>query len=79
MAPGEAANVFKEYWRSKNRVSRTLNYHGNGLGLFICRQICKGLGGNIRVKSAEGKGTTFDFYMIAHKRIPETKLIQGPS
>ena len=61
MTPEELKNVFREYWRSKNEVSRTFNYHGNGLGLFICRQICKGLGGSIRVKSVKGKGTTFDF------------------
>ena len=76
MTSREAMNVFKEYWRSKNEVSRTLNYHGNGLGLFICRQICKGLGGNIKVKSAKGIGTTFDFYIIAHKTIPETDTVQ---
>ena len=51
MSTREMENVFKLSWRSGNVQSRNLNYHGNGLGLWICEKICKGLGGRIRVQS----------------------------
>jgi signal transduction histidine kinase len=32
---------------------------GTGLGLFICRQIVRAHGGEIKAESTQGKGTTF--------------------
>lgn len=34
-------------------------YQGSGIGLAICKQICKVHGGNIECKSSENKGCTF--------------------
>jgi len=38
---------------------------GTGLGLSISLKIVESLGGEIRVETEEGKGTTFDIYFPA--------------
>ena len=65
MEQNESENVFKLFWCSKNLASQTLNSNGNGIGLFICKQICQRLGGNIKVSSDVGVGTMFTFTMNA--------------
>jgi len=41
----------------------TSRYGGTGLGLWICKQLCHKMGGDIRVYSKEGMGTSFVFYL----------------
>ena len=36
---------------------------GSGLGLWICKQLCQKMGGDIAIYSKPGKGTTFVFYI----------------
>ena len=47
--------VFEPYWRSKNRQPEG----GLGLGLFICAEISKGHGGDIKLTSSRKDGTRF--------------------
>ena len=49
--------IFEKFYTSKMRQ----NEKGTGLGLMIARQIALRHGGDIRVQSQEGKGTTFYF------------------
>ena len=42
-------------------------YGGSGLGLYICKQLCQKMGGDIAVQSEIGKATTFVFYLPADK------------
>ena len=42
-------------------TSTSMRYAGTGLGLAICRQIAKNLGGEVRVESQIGLGSTFHF------------------
>ena len=59
IAEDELSELFKPFFRSKQKLSLESNKSGNGLGLHICSNIVKQLGGNIGVKSQLGKGTTF--------------------
>lgn len=43
--------------------NKFLNSKGNGLGLYICRLICKSLGGNIDVETANHQGAKFKFWV----------------
>jgi signal transduction histidine kinase len=45
--------------------SSTRHYGGTGLGLALVRQIIEAHGSLLDVKSAEGKGTTFKFPLLA--------------
>jgi signal transduction histidine kinase len=50
-------NVFKRFWREDD--STTSEISGNGLGLSIALHLAKGMGGDLRVLSEEGRGCIF--------------------
>jgi len=56
--PEEALpRIFDEFYRAKN--AKAIEMEGTGLGLAIARDVIKQHGGQISVKSAVGKGSTF--------------------
>ena len=63
----EEKNLFKPFWRSERRISQQHNPRGNGLGLSICKQICKALGGDIELESSSARGSNFVFSMKVYK------------
>ena len=67
MSSDEIANAFNLFWCSADSSSQNLNPTGNGVGLYICRQICEGLGGSIDVEqnSRNDTGCEFIFTMNA--------------
>ncbi|HYX89976.1 MAG TPA: MHYT domain-containing protein [Myxococcaceae bacterium] len=63
ISPDQQARIFERFERAAS-----LNFGGLGLGLYIVRQIVEAHGGNIRVKSSLGRGSTF----IVELPLPET-------
>jgi signal transduction histidine kinase/AmiR/NasT family two-component response regulator/streptogramin lyase len=57
--------VFESF--SQANASDTRKYGGTGLGLSISRQLVGMMGGNIAIKSKEGYGTTFSFFVQFEK------------
>ena len=51
--------LFRNFSQVRNDTTARLNPNGNGLGLSICRKIAHLLGGDIKVTSEVGVGSTF--------------------
>jgi signal transduction histidine kinase len=60
--PEQMYDVIFERFRQLNDNS-TRNVGGNGLGLSIVKNLVNIMGGEIRVESEQGKGSSFYFYL----------------
>ncbi|MBK7828017.1 ATP-binding protein [Nannocystis sp.] len=57
IAPEHVGQLFREFYQVD--TSSTRRYEGTGLGLVITQRLCHMLGGEIRVASTPGGGSTF--------------------
>jgi two-component system phosphate regulon sensor histidine kinase PhoR len=57
--PSEQASVFEKFYRGSLRGASVRA--GTGLGLYICRELVRRMGGSIGVRSEPGAGSTFFF------------------
>jgi signal transduction histidine kinase/AmiR/NasT family two-component response regulator len=57
IAPDRVTRLFEKFARAD--VSATRESGGAGLGLAICQELCRAMGGAITVGSAPGQGSTF--------------------
>lgn len=57
ISPSDISKIFERFMRVPNARSRT--YEGTGIGLALVKELVNIHGGNIKVKSKDGKGTVF--------------------
>jgi hypothetical protein len=71
----ELKQLFKKFGQASPKTYG--QYGGSGLGLFITRDLVELQGGQIGVKSKEGQGTTFFFYIKAERIIAGKEIISS--
>ncbi|MCG8462086.1 MAG: hybrid sensor histidine kinase/response regulator [Holophagales bacterium] len=57
MTPDQLDRVFEEFAQAESSTTR--RFGGTGLGLTLCRQFCRLMGGDIAAESEPGEGSTF--------------------
>ena len=66
--PDEHERIFQKFYRLDPGMTRGVG--GTGLGLYICSEIVRRMGGEIWVDSSEGEGSTFSFELPAVEGAP---------
>lgn len=74
---GIAADKFEKIFEpfAQEDQSITRRFGGTGLGLAISRRLARAMGGDISVRSEQGKGSQFAFSLRAMKPDPEASLL----
>ena len=65
MSAAELKMLFRPFAQASAEVAR--RYGGAGLGLTFVKRIAKAMGGDLTVKSAKGKGSTFRFTALTER------------
>ena len=71
MTEAELGRLFGEFVRMKNEHTRDID--GSGLGLSILKKVVKFYGGEVRVRSEYGKGSSFEL-TLADAEVPAEAL-----
>ncbi|MFQ5586651.1 MAG: PAS domain S-box protein, partial [Thermodesulfobacteriota bacterium] len=63
--------IFEPFWQVDERLTR--RHGGAGLGLYLCKRFVEFQGGDIRMESEEGRGSTIRFIVPVTARPPRPR------
>lgn len=75
MTPAELKRLFRPFAQASEEVAR--RYGGAGLGLTFVKRIAKAMGGDLKVTSKSGRGSTFRFTALVEAVAPEPTAPAG--
>ncbi|HEY1674342.1 MAG TPA: HAMP domain-containing sensor histidine kinase [Streptosporangiaceae bacterium] len=77
----EIGFIFDRFWTGSPAEGQARKTRGTGLGLPLVRAIAHGHGGDVRVRSTPGTGSTFEFVFPADpaKTLPSARAAEFPS
>jgi two-component system, sensor histidine kinase len=65
LSPAELRKLFKPFSQGSEAVAR--RYGGTGLGLTLVKRLAKAMGGDLKVTSRPGRGSTFALTVLAER------------
>jgi signal transduction histidine kinase/CheY-like chemotaxis protein len=74
--PDQLERIFNEFIQAEETTSR--QFEGTGLGLALSRKFCQMLGGDIRVESEVGRGSTFTILLPVEPPEASSAKLPGP-